>query len=277
MNRKTGGPGRRLRAAGVGGDARHGAGEPGRPGRGCRTGGRTPGRPGRRSGARRCRRARSTNPRSPTTSGRTRTGPTASSRCPTSRWRSRTRRHRCRRNRDRHGRRERRRHRAHADEPRQRLHGRDGRHFTGAGTGAAATATVAASGAVTSVTLGNRGCRLHGPDRLLLGRRRHRDARPGRQRRSRTRTYATDYATAPGTLGPVFVVVPTPMPAAGTRHSRSSTSNQATAGVSPTPSAGEPLPRVRAQGDGRRQRVHGRLGQRRADRPGRGSTPSARS
>ncbi len=51
------------------------------------------------------------------------------------------------------------------------------------------------------------------------------------------RAYATDYATAPGTLGPVFVVLAnSPLPA-GTLNSFQ-TWNQALAGNSPTPSAG---------------------------------------
>src|SRR6476661_2144771 len=51
------------------------------------------------------------------------------------------------------------------------------------------------------------------------------------------RANATDYATSPGTLGPVFVVIPgAPLPA-GTLQSFQ-TWNQAEAGASPTPSAG---------------------------------------
>ncbi len=50
------------------------------------------------------------------------------------------------------------------------------------------------------------------------------------------RAFATDYATAPGTLGPVFVVLQGALPA-GTL-SNFQTWNQATTGGSPTPSAG---------------------------------------
>ncbi len=51
------------------------------------------------------------------------------------------------------------------------------------------------------------------------------------------RAYATDYATAPGTLGPIFVVVPSAVLPAGTLTSFE-TWNQATAGSSPNASAG---------------------------------------
>ena len=51
------------------------------------------------------------------------------------------------------------------------------------------------------------------------------------------RANATDYATAPGTLGPVFVVLPTAVLPAGTLQSFQ-TWNQTTPGSSPTPSAG---------------------------------------
>ncbi len=51
------------------------------------------------------------------------------------------------------------------------------------------------------------------------------------------RANATDYATAPGVLGPVFVVLPTAVLPAGTLQSFQ-TWNQANAGSSPTPSAG---------------------------------------
>jgi FtsP/CotA-like multicopper oxidase with cupredoxin domain len=51
------------------------------------------------------------------------------------------------------------------------------------------------------------------------------------------RTYATDFASAPGTLGPVFVLVPVTMPASGVVQSIQYF-NQATNGSSPNPSAG---------------------------------------
>ena len=51
------------------------------------------------------------------------------------------------------------------------------------------------------------------------------------------RSNATDYATAPGVLGPVFVVIPGAMFPTGTLENFQ-TWNQATPGSSPTPSAG---------------------------------------
>ena len=51
------------------------------------------------------------------------------------------------------------------------------------------------------------------------------------------RAYATDYATPPGELGPVFVVLPGSTLPAGTLNSFQ-TWNQANAAGSPTPSAG---------------------------------------
>jgi FtsP/CotA-like multicopper oxidase with cupredoxin domain len=51
------------------------------------------------------------------------------------------------------------------------------------------------------------------------------------------RSFATDYATAPGVLGPVFVVIPSVVLPAGTLK-EFQTWNQATLGGSPTPSAG---------------------------------------
>ncbi len=108
--------------------------------------------------------------------------------------------------------------------------------FGGAGTGAAATAAVAASGAVTSVTLDTPGAGYTAPTVSFSG-----GGGTGTLLQIgnalQARTYATDYATAPGTLGPVFVVVPAPMPAVGTVQSIQYF-NQATTGSSPTPSAG---------------------------------------
>ena len=54
------------------------------------------------------------------------------------------------------------------------------------------------------------------------------------------RTYATDYATAPGTLAPVFVVIPAAMPASGVVQ-EIQYFNQATTGASPNSSAGNLL------------------------------------
>lgn len=51
------------------------------------------------------------------------------------------------------------------------------------------------------------------------------------------RTYATDFATPPGTLGPVFVIIPAAMPANGIVQ-EIQYFNQATSGSSPNPSAG---------------------------------------
>ena len=51
------------------------------------------------------------------------------------------------------------------------------------------------------------------------------------------RAFATDYATPPGTLGPVFVVLPNTMPASGVVQGIQYF-NQATTGGSPTPSVG---------------------------------------
>ena len=108
--------------------------------------------------------------------------------------------------------------------------------FTGAGTGAAATATVATSGAVTAVTVDTPGSGYTKPTVDFAG-----GGGSGTMvavgNPLQARTFATDYAAAPGTLGPVMVVVPTTMPANGTVTSIQYF-NQATAGSSPTPSAG---------------------------------------
>jgi FtsP/CotA-like multicopper oxidase with cupredoxin domain len=108
--------------------------------------------------------------------------------------------------------------------------------FTGAGTGAAASATVAASGAVTSVTVDQAGSGYTAPTVSFTG-----GGGTGTLvqvgNQLIARTFATDYATAPGTLGPVLVVNPTPMPANGKVQSIQYF-NQATAGSSPTPSEG---------------------------------------
>ena len=108
--------------------------------------------------------------------------------------------------------------------------------FTGKGTGAAATATVATSGAVTGVTVDTPGSGYTKPSVAFSG-----GGGSGTMvtvgNPVTARTYATDFATAPGSLGPVMVVVPTTMPANGTVKSIQYF-NQATKGSSPTPSAG---------------------------------------
>ena len=79
------------------------------------------------------------------------------------------------------------------------------------------------------------------------------------------RQYATDYATAPGTLAPVFVVLPPPanMPATGTLQSIEYF-NQATTGSSPTPSAGNLFHAYVLRPTVNPERVHGAVGQRRS-------------
>ena len=108
--------------------------------------------------------------------------------------------------------------------------------ITGAGTGATAEATVAASGAVTSVAVGAGGTGYTAPTVSFSG-----GGGTGTLvqvgNQLNARTFATDYATPPGTLGPVFVVVPTTMPLAG-KVTEIQYFNQATTGSSPTPSAG---------------------------------------
>ena len=81
------------------------------------------------------------------------------------------------------------------------------------------------------------------------------------------RAYATDFATAPGTLGPVFVVLPSAALPAGTLQSFQIW-NQADAGRQPHAVRRQPVPRLRAAADWDRRPVHGRLRQRRADRAG---------
>lgn len=108
--------------------------------------------------------------------------------------------------------------------------------ITGAGTGAAATAEIATSGAVTSIAVDAAGAGYTQPTVSFDG-----GAGTGTLTQVGNpltpRANATDYATAPGTLGPVLVVVPTTMPASGTVQAIQYF-NQATAGSSPTPSAG---------------------------------------
>ncbi len=108
--------------------------------------------------------------------------------------------------------------------------------ISGGGTGASASATIAASGAVTGVTVGAAGGGYTAPTVSFSG-----GGGTGTLVQVGNplvpRTYATDFATAPGTLGPVFVIVPTAMPASGSVTSIDYF-NQATNGGSPNPSAG---------------------------------------
>jgi len=101
---------------------------------------------------------------------------------------------------------------------------------------ATATATIATSGALTSVNLIASGSGYSSPQVSFSG---------GGGVGSLTqvgnplveRAFATDYATGPGTLGPVFVTLQTAMPASG-QVTAIQYFNQATTGGSPTPSAG---------------------------------------
>jgi FtsP/CotA-like multicopper oxidase with cupredoxin domain len=108
--------------------------------------------------------------------------------------------------------------------------------ITGTGSGATASATLNTSGAVTAVNVTLGGAGYVQPTVTFSG-----GGGTGNLvsvgNQLSARTYATDYATPPGTLGPVFVVVPTSMPAAGYVQSIQYF-NQATTGSSPTPSAG---------------------------------------
>jgi FtsP/CotA-like multicopper oxidase with cupredoxin domain len=106
----------------------------------------------------------------------------------------------------------------------------------GTNTSATAVAEITTSGSVTAITVDTGGAGYTAPTVTISG--------GGGVAPTVTvgnplisRTYATDYATPPGTLGPVFVVVPTTMPTSGTVQSIEYF-NQATAGSSPTPSAG---------------------------------------
>ncbi len=104
------------------------------------------------------------------------------------------------------------------------------------GTGATADAVVNTSGAVTAITIDAGGAGYTQPVVSISG-----GGGSGTLMQVGNqlvaRTYATDYATPPGTLGPVLVVVPTAMPVSGfVQEIRYF--NQATTGSSPTPSAG---------------------------------------
>ena len=101
---------------------------------------------------------------------------------------------------------------------------------------ATARATVNTTGVVTSVTVDAGGAGYTSPQVSFSG--------GGGTATAVTvgnpliaRSFATDYATGPGTLGPVFVVLQTTMPAAG-QVTGIQYFNQATTGGSPTASAG---------------------------------------
>jgi len=108
--------------------------------------------------------------------------------------------------------------------------------ISGAGTGAAATATVVKSGVLTGLTVTQPGAGYTHPVVTIAG-----GGGTGTMlqvgNQPIARAFATDYATAPGTLGPVMVVVPTTMPANGVVKAIQYF-NQATPGGSPTPSEG---------------------------------------
>ncbi|MGE5377790.1 MAG: hypothetical protein ACM3XO_22245, partial [Bacteroidota bacterium] len=101
---------------------------------------------------------------------------------------------------------------------------------------ATASATITPSGVVTGVTVTNSGAGYTSPQVIFSG---------GAGTSTlvtignslTARAFATDFATAPGSLGPVFVVLQTTMPAKGQVQSIQYF-NQATTGGSPTPSAG---------------------------------------
>src|SRR6266508_2083879 len=101
---------------------------------------------------------------------------------------------------------------------------------------ASATATISSSGVVTSVNVDAQGGGYTSPQVSFSG-----GGGTGTLvsvgNTLIERHHATDYATAPGTLGPVLVVVPTTMPANGLVK-EIQYFNQATTGASPTPSAG---------------------------------------
>ena len=104
------------------------------------------------------------------------------------------------------------------------------------GVDAAATATVTASGIVTHITVDSGGNGYTHPSVSLAGGGGSGTlVQVGNQLSART--YATDYATPPGTLAPVFVVLQTNMPANGLVQGIQYF-NQATPGGSPTPSEG---------------------------------------
>ncbi len=108
--------------------------------------------------------------------------------------------------------------------------------FGGSGTGAAADAILNTSGSVTSIAVNAGGAGYIAPTVSFSGGGGTGTlVQVGNQLIARAN--ATDYATPPGTLGPVLVIVPTTMPAAGIVQSIQYF-NQATAGSSPTPSAG---------------------------------------
>jgi FtsP/CotA-like multicopper oxidase with cupredoxin domain len=109
-------------------------------------------------------------------------------------------------------------------------------NITGAGMDAAATANVTLSGIVSGITVDMPGSGYTQPVVTISG-----GGGTGTLmqvgNQPIARAYATDFATPPGTLGPVFVVVPATMPASGFVN-EIMYFNQATTGGSPTPSAG---------------------------------------
>jgi len=108
--------------------------------------------------------------------------------------------------------------------------------ISGAGSGAAATANVVQSGIVTSIQLDTAGAGYTSPVVSFNG-----GGGTGTLvqvgNQLIPRAYATDYATPPGTLGPVLVVLQASMPANGTVQAIQYF-NQATSGNSLNPSAG---------------------------------------
>ena len=106
----------------------------------------------------------------------------------------------------------------------------------GSNMSADATATITTSGSVTAVTVSDGGAGYTAPTVAFSGG--GGLATPVNVGNPLiTRTYATDYATSPGTLAQVLVVVPTTMPASGQVQSIEYF-NQATTGSSPNTSAG---------------------------------------
>jgi len=108
------------------------------------------------------------------------------------------------------------------------IHGGDGN--------ATATATLSTSGVVTSVNIDAAGGGYASPQvSFTAGGGTGTIISIGNPLVSRA--FATDYATAPGTLGPVLVILKTTMPTSG-QVTSIQYFNQATTGGSPTPSAG---------------------------------------
>jgi FtsP/CotA-like multicopper oxidase with cupredoxin domain len=108
--------------------------------------------------------------------------------------------------------------------------------FSGSGQGASADVVVSPTGVVTGVVIDQPGGGYTKPKVTFSG-----GGAAGVPvtvgNALQARSFATDYATPPGTLGSVFVVVPTAMPASG-QVTGISYFNQATTGGSPTNSEG---------------------------------------